>query len=110
MEILVGLVVLAGFAYLAVKRHSRTETEAKAPETTEVPYKVEVAPVIVTAAPPKAEAPVVETTVAEAPAEKPAKAKKPKAAAIKAKPKAEPVAKDSKPKAVKKPRTLKVVK
>lgn len=107
MEILVGLVVLAGFAYLAVKRRSRTETEAKAPETTEAPQKIEVAPVIVTAQPPKAE---VAQPVVEAPAVQPAKAKKPKAAAIKAKPKAEPVAKDSKPKAVKKPKTLKVVK
>ena len=105
MEILVGLVVIAGLGYLAWKKSSGSTAKA---EETEAPYKVEVAPVIVTA--PKAEAPAPVVEVATTPAAKPAKAKKPKAPAIKAKPKAEAVAKETKPKAPKKPKSLKVAK
>lgn len=109
MEILIGLVLIAALGYLVFTRRSDKQPSTQDSEGATAPYKVEVAPVIVTT--PKAEpVPAVQVSpVAEATPEKPAKAKKPKAAAIKSKVKTE-TTKEVKTKAPKKPKTLKVAK
>lgn len=108
MEYIIGLVILAGLAYWAVKRNAKVQ-----PTTAEAsaPYKVEAQPVVVEVAQPVVEAaPVAKAAPAKAkkPAAKPV-AKKP--ATMKAAPKSAAKAKTTDASAKpKKPKSLKVAK